>query len=69
MDPIREMLVRSGVIGANSRFVEAAVRNAVIVYDADGKAQYSIEKAANGVDVAVLDYHTRRLVHRLKVSF
>ena len=69
MDPIREMLVRSGVISSNATFKEAAVRNAVIVYDADGNAQYSIEKAVNGVDVAVLDYRTRRLVHRLKVSF
>jgi len=67
MDPIREMLVRSGVIGAGATFQEAAVRNAVIVYDEHGKAQYSIEKSVYG-DVAILDYKTRRLVHKLKLA-
>ena len=65
MDFIKNMLVRNGILTSGGYIDDALVSNRACVRDAHGWVTHHIERAANGVDVLVVNASTGRIDCRI----
>lgn len=69
MFALRDMLVRNGLICSTDedefRMYGSLLSNSLVVLDRDGRTRYKVEKAANGVDLILVDWNTRAVVGRM----
>lgn len=73
MGYLEEMLLRNGVIyhspdGRKSYVEGALVSNSLVVRNPDGYVTHRIERAANGVDLIVVNASTNCVEHRLEAA-
>ena len=70
MGKIQEMLLKNGVIyrlpdGSSSYIEGSLVSNSLVVRNSNGWVTHRIERAANGVDLVVINAQTRRVEMRI----
>lgn len=62
MDFLKKALADAGYLGGGRTLDDALVTNAGIIRDRHGKPILKLEKAANGVDIAIVDYYSNRVI-------
>lgn len=71
MGVLEDMLLKNGLIfrgddGRNSYINGSILSNSLVVCDGSGKVTHRVEKAANGVDLVVVNASTDKVVRRIE---
>ncbi|MBR3204549.1 hypothetical protein IKF81_02620 [Candidatus Saccharibacteria bacterium] len=67
MEFIKQALLSAKILTPGGYISDAVVTNNACICDSHGRVTHKISYAANGVDLAVSEYRTGRVVYRVKL--